>query len=117
MSYPVMALEALIRVAPTLSKYHGKRGFEVERFIVDYTAWMAYRMLAVEREPEKDLRTRALQLRDGNPYYEETAPTRGAALDSLATPVSDQLREAWGRFGHRGVEGKVGAVRGGKWSR
>ena len=27
--------------APTLSRYHGQRGFEVERFIVDYEAWCA----------------------------------------------------------------------------
>ena len=25
--------------APILSKYHGKRGFETERFIADYEAW------------------------------------------------------------------------------
>jgi enterochelin esterase-like enzyme len=29
--------------APVLSKYHGQHGFESERFIADYEAWMAKR--------------------------------------------------------------------------
>ena len=36
--HSIMALEALVRVSPNLAKYHGQRGFEVERFIVGYTA-------------------------------------------------------------------------------
>jgi hypothetical protein len=31
--------EEAVADAPILSKYHGQRGFEVERFIADYEAW------------------------------------------------------------------------------
>lgn len=34
-------LKLAIESAPILSKYHGQRGFEVERFIEDYAAWGA----------------------------------------------------------------------------
>ena len=33
------AKDALLNSAPILSKYHGVNGFELERFIADYTAW------------------------------------------------------------------------------
>jgi hypothetical protein len=32
-------LERLLNAAPTLSKYHGQSGFEIERFIADYEVW------------------------------------------------------------------------------
>lgn len=32
-------LKARLGNAPVLSKYHGQRGFELERFIADYSAW------------------------------------------------------------------------------
>lgn len=35
--------------APVISKYHGTRGFELERFIHDYAAWRA---LPLEEEPK-----------------------------------------------------------------
>lgn len=34
-------LDRLLRSAPVLSKYHGSRGFETERFILDFEAWRA----------------------------------------------------------------------------
>jgi len=37
----VGVLEGALKAAPILSKYHGMRGFEVERFISDYEAFMA----------------------------------------------------------------------------
>ena len=38
-SAELASLRARCDAAPILSKYHGQRGFEVERFINDYTAW------------------------------------------------------------------------------
>lgn len=40
-------LEQALRSAPILSKYHGHRGFETERFILDYEAWRTYTRAAL----------------------------------------------------------------------
>lgn len=43
----VELLERLLRSAPVLSQYHGPRGFETERFILDFEAWRAECRLAL----------------------------------------------------------------------
>lgn len=53
---PAAALVECVRALedpPILSKYHGMRGFEVERFIADYDAWIARRhaVLAILTTP------------------------------------------------------------------
>lgn len=40
-SDPAPSLYEALADAPILSKYHGQRGFEADRFIADYEAWKA----------------------------------------------------------------------------
>lgn len=47
----VERLERLLGSAPILSKYHGHRGFETERFILDYEAWRAECRLVLSAKP------------------------------------------------------------------
>lgn len=57
--YPVDANAALIAAAPDMagvldeapvpSKYHGANGFEVDRFLADYEAWMGRRRAALAK--------------------------------------------------------------------
>lgn len=42
-------LHSVADSAPILSKYHGERGFELERFIADYEAWNATRRAALAK--------------------------------------------------------------------
>ena len=43
----VAELAMVAAEAPNLSRYHGARGFELERFIVDYEAWAATKRAAL----------------------------------------------------------------------
>lgn len=93
--HSIMALEALVRVSPNLAKYHGQRGFEVERFIVDYTAWrdVAWKMLnplkAVDLEPDQDAgeSVYAARMRAERDQYRE-------ALGDLLSAVEEWKRRS-----------------------
>ena len=92
--HSIMALEALVRVSPNLAKYHGQRGFEVERFIVDYTAWrdVAWKMLAPisgAAEPDQDAgeSVYAARMRAERDQYRE-------ALGDLLAAVEEWKRKS-----------------------
>jgi hypothetical protein len=40
---------AALEDAPTMSKYHGQRGFEADRFIADYEAWRVKARAAIAK--------------------------------------------------------------------
>jgi hypothetical protein len=46
--------DAALTEAPIISKYHGVRGFEADRFIADYNTWSVTKRAALQ--PQQDIR-------------------------------------------------------------